>query len=102
MAISSEIKEELARKLKFFPAPSASELNRQVKDFIRDSHGYGNKVTTEKVLNYIRHNYTNWPVLQSRMQNWKVWSMKEHHEIRDYVDDLIWKQYETSIPWELD
>lgn len=101
VAIKHEIREQIDKKIQFYPAPGPVEVNRQVKEFLADNHGYGSRVTIDMVISYLRHNYTNWPRLQAKLQDWKVWSVREHHEVRDYVDDLVWKKFEQSIPWEL-
>jgi len=96
------VKELIDEKLIFYEAPGPVELNRQIREFLQTHPGFGDRVTVEKVIGYLRHNYTNWPRLQAKLQDWRVWSMSEHHEIRDYVDELVWVRYEMSIPWELD
>src|SRR5438874_3311581 len=102
MAIAPEIKVEIDKRLVFYEAPGPYELNQRVREFLDNNYGYGEEVTMDLIISYLRHNHTSWPRLQNRLQNWKVWSMQEHHEVRKYVDELIWRKFEMNIPWKVD
>lgn len=98
MAIENDIIEKINRKLVFYPAPPALELEREILEFLDKYEGYGRKMNRKTVISHLRHNYSSWPKLQERLQEWRVWSVSEHHEIRDYVDELICLKFEDSIP----